>query len=123
MERRFYHSITDCQIGDLVPIEDPLNPYGESNNVVALVKKVYGRGGLVILDSTLAPHILRNPWDLRVGIVVHSGTKYLGGHSDLLSGVCLCQRYKPSCRNENGAYDHGYYTRKFGKVSFASIIA
>ncbi|SCU78990.1 LADA_0A09076g1_1 [Lachancea dasiensis] len=79
----------ECSAHDLVHIEDPMNPFGESCNVVKLVKKVHAKGGLVLIDSTLAPPPLRNPWEFGVDIVMHSGTKYLGGHSDLLSGV-LC---------------------------------
>ncbi|SCU84119.1 LANO_0C00474g1_1 [Lachancea nothofagi CBS 11611] len=78
---------TKCSMGDLVHVEDPSNPYGESSNVVELVKRVHKKRGLILIDSTLAPPPLRNPWDLGVDIILHSGTKYLGGHSDLLSGV------------------------------------
>ena len=41
----------------------------------------------MLLDTTLAPPPLRNPWNFGVDIIMHSGTKYFGGHSDLLSGI------------------------------------
>ncbi|SCV99301.1 LAFE_0A00144g1_1 [Lachancea fermentati] len=79
-----------CEAGDLVHIEDPINPYGECVDLSNLSEITHERGGQMLVDSTLAPPPLRDPWKFGADIVMHSGTKYLGGHSDLLSGVvCL----------------------------------
>lgn len=76
-----------CQSGDLVHLEDPGNPYGEVVNLDEFAEKIHRAGALMLVDSTLAPPPLRNTWEFGADIVMHSGTKYFGGHSDLLSGI------------------------------------
>lgn len=75
--------------GDLVHLETPLNPFGICTNIVALAERVHKKGALLSVDSTLAPPPLQNAWDFGADIVMHSATKYLGGHSDLLAGVLV----------------------------------
>lgn len=76
-----------CQEGDLVHIEDPINPFGETVDLAQYASRIHSAGGLMMLDSTLGPPPLRNAWDYGADIIMHSGTKYFGGHSDLLSGI------------------------------------
>ncbi len=69
--------------------ESPTNPY---LNIMDLEKvmNIFGKKGiLVISDSTFATPYNQNPLEYGVDIVIHSATKYLGGHNDLLSGVVL----------------------------------
>ncbi|MDR2353842.1 MAG: PLP-dependent aspartate aminotransferase family protein [Deltaproteobacteria bacterium] len=69
-------------------IETPSNPMMHITDI-ALVKKTVGRDVLVIVDNTfLTPHLQR-PLELGADIVLHSGTKYLGGHNDTLAGFIV----------------------------------
>ncbi|CUS22494.1 LAQU0S05e06656g1_1 [Lachancea quebecensis] len=76
-----------CGPGDLMHIEDPLNPYGEAIDIAFFAEKAHEVGAILLIDSTLAPPPLRDPWLFGVDIVLHSGTTYFGGHSDVLSGI------------------------------------
>jgi cystathionine beta-lyase/cystathionine gamma-synthase len=77
----------DLQVGDIVHVETPLNPTGEATDIKAFAKKAHSRGAYLLVDATFAPPPLQNPLALGADIVMHSGTKYLGGHSDMLCGV------------------------------------
>jgi len=69
--------------------EIPTNPWLRVIDLEALVEIAHAHGVKVIADSTFAsPYNLR-PLTLGVDLVIHSGTKYLGGHNDLLAGVVL----------------------------------
>jgi cystathionine gamma-synthase len=73
--------------GDLVHIESPLNPTGEAINIAYYAEEAHKRGAKVSVDATFGPPPLQNPIELGADIVLHSGSKYLGGHSDMLCGV------------------------------------
>jgi cystathionine gamma-synthase len=73
--------------GDLVHVETPRNPTGECADLAALAARARARGALVSVDATFAPPPLLEPWALGADVVMHSATKFLGGHSDLLCGV------------------------------------
>ncbi|KAL7750454.1 hypothetical protein RI367_004228 [Sorochytrium milnesiophthora] len=75
--------------GDLVMLETPKNPRGEVADVRAYSKRAHECGARVLVDATLAPPPLQYPLDLGCDVVMHSSTKYLGGHSDLLAGVLM----------------------------------
>ncbi|TFK83495.1 cystathionine gamma-synthase [Polyporus arcularius HHB13444] len=77
------------QPGDLCWLETPLNPTGESRDIKYYADKVHAAGGHLIVDSTFAPPPLQYPFRWGADIVMHSGTKYFGGHSDLLCGVLV----------------------------------
>ncbi|CAI4524507.1 CPA_1a_G0028100.mRNA.1.CDS.1 [Saccharomyces cerevisiae] len=90
LERHPLKDIEDfAQKGDVVHLETPLNPYGISEDIKALAERVHKKGAILSVDSTLAPPPLQNAWDFGADIVLHSATKYLGGHSDLLAGVLV----------------------------------
>lgn len=78
-----------AQEGDLVHLETPVNPYGISFDIQKIAQLAHSRGARLIVDSTFAPPPLQNVWDFGCDIVMHSATKYFGGHSDLLSGVIV----------------------------------
>ncbi len=69
--------------------ESPTNPYLNIMDLERLINIFGKRGILVISDSTFATPFNQNPLEYGVDIVIHSATKYLGGHNDLLSGVVL----------------------------------
>ncbi|KAH8721534.1 Cys/Met metabolism PLP-dependent enzyme-domain-containing protein [Phaeosphaeriaceae sp. PMI808] len=73
--------------GDIVHIETPLNPTGEATSIAHFAVRAHARGALLSVDSTFAPPGLQDPFLWGADFVMHSGTKYIGGHSDLLCGV------------------------------------
>ncbi|KAM0438088.1 hypothetical protein ACHAQK_006819 [Fusarium lateritium] len=75
------------QKGDILHTETPFNPTGEAIDLGHYRRIATGRGAWLTCDATLAPPPLQDPFALGVDIVMHSGTKYIGGHSDLLCGV------------------------------------
>lgn len=75
--------------GDLCWLETPENPTGESKDIKYYAEKVHAVGGHLLVDSTFGPPPLQDPFKWGADCVMHSGTKYLGGHSDLLSGALV----------------------------------
>ncbi|RZS34360.1 cystathionine gamma-synthase/methionine-gamma-lyase [Herbihabitans rhizosphaerae] len=72
----------------LVVIETPANPNLDLIDIAAVV---CAAGDVpVLVDNTFATPVLQNPADAGVAYVLHSGTKYLGGHGDVLGGVVAC---------------------------------
>ncbi|CCE61680.1 hypothetical protein TPHA_0A06070 [Tetrapisispora phaffii CBS 4417] len=83
-----------AQEGDIIHIETPLNPFGTAINIKEIAVKAHAKKALLSVDSTLAPPPLQNAFDFGADIVLHSATKYLGGHSDLLAGVLVVKTEK-----------------------------
>jgi cystathionine beta-lyase/cystathionine gamma-synthase len=75
--------------GDLCWLETPLNPTGESRDIQYYADKIHKVGGKLLVDSTFGPPPLQYPFRFGADCVLHSATKYFGGHSDLLAGVLL----------------------------------
>ncbi len=74
---------------NLLYLETPTNPTMKINDIERLAKVAHAVGALVIVDNTLATPINQNPIKQGADLVVHSATKYLGGHADAMGGV-LC---------------------------------
>ena len=72
-----------------VYIESPANPLLTITDIEAVTKIAKASGRLAIVDNTFMTPYLQRPLDLGADIVVHSGTKYLGGHSDVVSGFAI----------------------------------
>jgi cystathionine beta-lyase/cystathionine gamma-synthase len=70
----------------LVWIETPTNPLLNIVDVAAVAAAAHDAGALVVVDSTFATPFLQTPLDLGADIVLHTTTKYLGGHSDVVGG-------------------------------------
>jgi cystathionine beta-lyase/cystathionine gamma-synthase len=70
----------------LVWIETPTNPLLNLVDIPAVAAAAEAVGALLVVDSTFATPFLQNPLDLGADIVLHSTTKYLGGHSDVIGG-------------------------------------
>ncbi|KAG8936037.1 hypothetical protein FRC02_004949 [Tulasnella sp. 418] len=79
----------DYQPGDLCWVETPLNPTGEARDLAKYAAKIHAVGGKLVCDATFGPPPLQDPFQFGVDCIMHSGTKYLGGHSDLLCGVLV----------------------------------
>lgn len=73
--------------GDLVHLETPLNPTGEAFEIAKYAERAHKRGALLSVDATFAPPGLQDPFKWGADVVMHSGTKYIGGHSDMLCGI------------------------------------
>ncbi|NOR30571.1 MAG: aminotransferase class V-fold PLP-dependent enzyme [Sulfitobacter sp.] len=71
----------------LVLIETPSNPWLRITDVEAAAKAVHAVGGLLMVDSTAATPVLQKPLAAGADIVMHSATKGINGHSDVLAGV------------------------------------
>ncbi|KAG6837547.1 hypothetical protein H0H93_007728 [Arthromyces matolae] len=84
----------DYQTGDLCWLETPLNPTGEAKDIQYYADKIHKVGGSLFVDSTFAPPPLQYPFNFGADCVFHSGTKYFGGHSDLLCGVLVVKTPK-----------------------------
>lgn len=74
---------------DMLWIESPTNPMLEVADVPALIEAAHAVGALVVVDNTFATPLLANPLVDGADVVVHSATKYLGGHSDVLMGAVV----------------------------------
>jgi len=73
----------------LVWIETPTNPLMNITDIHAVSKITRKAGALLCVDNTFASPYLQNPLDLGADIVMHSSTKYLGGHSDVIQGALI----------------------------------
>lgn len=73
----------------LMFLESPTNPLLKILDLEALAKLAHKKGALAVVDNTFASPYLQQPFELGADIVVHSTTKYIGGHSDLIGGVVL----------------------------------
>lgn len=74
---------------DLLWLESPTNPLLEIADLPALCRAGQGGRLLVAVDNTFATSLLQQPLSLGADVVVHSATKFIGGHSDLLLGVAV----------------------------------
>ncbi len=73
----------------LVWLEFPTNPLLRVVDIDAVSELIHGAGALMAVDSTFASPVLQLPLELGADLVVHSSTKFLGGHSDVLGGAVL----------------------------------
>jgi cystathionine beta-lyase/cystathionine gamma-synthase len=73
----------------LIWIETPTNPLMNITDIEAVSKIAKANGSLLCVDNTFASPYLQNPLDLGADIVMHSATKYLGGHSDVIQGALM----------------------------------
>jgi cystathionine gamma-synthase len=76
----------------LIWIETPANPTWDITDIAAACDIARSIGALVAVDSTAATPLLTRPIELGAGIVMHSATKYLNGHSDVIAGALAAAR-------------------------------
>ena len=99
----------------VVYIESPTNPTLKLVDISAVASLATARGALTFIDSTFATPFNTKPHELGIDGVLHSATKYLGGHSDLLAGVvtggaAVVERVKSFARVLGGTLDpHAAY--------------
>jgi cystathionine gamma-synthase len=73
----------------LLWIETPSNPLMKVSDIAALAELGHAVGAVVVVDNTFASPALQQPLSLGADVVVHSTTKYLGGHSDVIGGAVV----------------------------------
>src|SRR5579859_2496017 len=73
----------------LVYFETPANPNMRLVDIVGVAERAHAHGALVMVDNTYCTPLLQRPLGLGADLVVHSATKYLGGHGDLLAGAVV----------------------------------
>jgi len=89
-------------------LESPMNPLLRVIDIKPLAEQAHKVGAIVVLDSTFASPVNQHPINLGVDIVIHSATKYLGGHHDLLGGF--------ACMNEENRVPIWNMRRTLGGV-------
>jgi cystathionine gamma-synthase len=77
---------------DLLWAETPSNPRMKISDISALAEIAHASGALLVCDNTFATPLLTRPLDLGADVVMHSTTKYFGGHSDVLGGALVFAR-------------------------------
>ncbi len=75
----------------LIWLETPTNPTLKISDIAAIAKIAKAHGCLLCVDNTFASPALQQPLLLGADLVVHSATKYLGGHSDLIAGIVVAK--------------------------------
>ncbi|MES2430418.1 MAG: cystathionine gamma-synthase [Bacteroidota bacterium] len=88
----------------LIWVETPTNPLMNITDIAAIAAISKSAGALLCVDNTFASPYLQNPLDLGADIVMHSGTKYLGGHSDVIHGCLML--------NDAGLREKLYFIQK-----------
>ena len=73
----------------LIWVETPSNPFLRIVDIAAMAKLAHAHGAKLVVDNTFATPYLQTPLALGADVVVHSTTKYLGGHSDVIGGVVV----------------------------------
>jgi cystathionine gamma-synthase len=73
----------------LVWVETPSNPMMKITDIEALAKVAHDAGALLVVDNTFASPYLQTPLAFGADVVVHSTTKYIGGHSDVVGGAIV----------------------------------
>jgi cystathionine beta-lyase/cystathionine gamma-synthase len=88
----------------LVWIETPTNPLMNITDIAAVAAITKKAGAILCVDNTFASPYLQNPLNLGADIVMHSATKYLGGHSDVIQGALIM--------NDKALRDELYFIQK-----------
>jgi cystathionine gamma-lyase len=102
----------------LVWIETPTNPLLKIVDIAAVAKLARAKGALVVVDNTFATPCLQRPLELGADIVMHSATKFINGHSDMVGGIV-------AVADEELAERLGYLQNSIGSVAgpFDSFLA
>lgn len=75
----------------LLIVETPSNPMARVSDIAALAGIAHGAGALLAVDNTFLTPLFQRPLELGADIVIHSGTKFLGGHNDTLCGFAVAK--------------------------------
>ena len=102
----------------MVWVETPSNPLLKIVDLEAVARAVAGRGILTVCDNTFATPCLQRPLEFGCDIVMHSATKFINGHSDMVGGIAVC-------RDDDLAARLGHLQNSIGAVAgpFDSFLA
>ncbi len=102
----------------MIWIETPTNPLLKIVDIEAVVNIAKGRDILVVVDNTFATPYLQRPLEYGADIVMHSATKYINGHSDMVGGIVVCS-------DDAIAEQMGYLQNSIGAIAgpFDSFLA
>ncbi len=103
----------------LVWVETPTNPLLRIADIGALADLAHEAGALLVVDNTFASPYLQNPLALGADVVVHSTTKYVGGHSDVVGGALVVREGAGDARAQELAADIGFLHNAAGAVAGA----
>jgi cystathionine gamma-synthase len=81
--------VAACEDAALVWLESPANPTMEVADLATIAAAAHEAGAYVVVDNTFATPVLQQPLDSGADLVVHSATKYIAGHSDVLMGAIV----------------------------------
>ncbi len=81
--------LKSCEDAALVWLESPTNPALEIIDLEPVIAAAHEAGAYVVVDNTFATPLVQRPLDLGADLVVHSATKYIAGHSDVLMGAVV----------------------------------
>ncbi len=93
-ESGLYKAYSTYPDAKLYYFETPVNPTTDCISIEKTVRSAKRTGAVTIVDNTFASPINQNPIDMGVDVVVHSATKYIGGHSDIMAGAAVSSREK-----------------------------
>ena len=99
----------------IVYLETPTNPTVKITDIERITKAAHDVGAIVIADNTFATPINQNPLNLGVDLVLHSASKFLGGHADALGGIV--------CGNDRDLIKKIYHFREITGASLAPMDA
>jgi cystathionine gamma-synthase len=83
---------------ELVWLETPSNPLLRISDIGRLAELCHTNGALLACDNTFSSPVLQRPLELGADLVMHSSTKYLGGHSDVLGGIVVSRQQDEASR-------------------------
>lgn len=101
--------------GDVVHLETPVNPHGKAYDIAHFAQRAHARGAKLTVDATFAPPPLLDPFKWGADYVMHSGTKYFGGHSDMLCGVLAIAR-------SNADWEKAYWSMWTERMFLGSVM-
>lgn len=88
----------------IVWMETPTNPTLKVTDIAGVAKIAHDFGAILCVDNTFMSPALQNPLTLGADVVMHSITKYIGGHSDVVAGAL--------CFNDSALYDKLFFNMK-----------
>src|SRR5205823_2713943 len=108
-------TLAACDGADLVWLESPTNPMLALADIDAIAAGAHRLHATVVVDNTFATSVFQRPLELGADVVVHSATKFLGGHSDLLMGAAVT--------GDDGWFDGLVLARTYGGAVPGSLEA
>lgn len=89
LARAIHGDTRDVPSARAVYVETLTNPLLQVNDIAQIARIAHASGAIVIVDNTFVTPLLQQPLDLGADIVIHSATKYLAGHSDVIAGLAV----------------------------------